>query len=85
MVDDVVGDFRDKHEPPMNNDIKFFGRFIGKVRVFDDLNIEVIEARNASNRIVYYFKCPGSKRIQDIITRDAIGKKINKLARKDNK
>ncbi len=85
LADEVIDDFRNKHEPPGNSNIKCFGRFIGKGQVFDDLNIEVIEARGASNRIVYYFKLPGSKRISEIVARDGIRKKLKELAEKDKK
>jgi len=85
MADEVINDFRNKYESPSNQDIKRFGRFIGKYKVFDDLNIEVIEARNANKRVIYNFKFPGSKRISEIVTRDGIRKKLKKLAKKDKK
>ncbi len=59
-VDRVIDEFRDKHAPPANNDIKCFGRYIGEGRNFEDLNIEVIKARDANNKIEYHFKLPGS-------------------------
>ena len=85
MADEVIEDFRNKYESPSNQDIKCFGRFIGKGRVFDDLNIEVIEARNASRRIMYHFKLPGSERTYETVTRDGIRKKLKELAEKDKK
>ena len=85
LLDEVLKQFRSEHEPPANSDIKCFGRFIRKHNVFDDLNIEVIEARNASKRVIYNFKIPGSKRISEIVTRDGIRKKLKELAEKDKK
>ena len=83
LADKVINDFRKKYEPTTNSNIKRFGQFIGKGRVFDDLNIEVIEARNASKRVIYNFKLPGSKRISETVTRDGIGKKLKELAKED--
>ena len=85
LADEVIDDFREKHEPPANSDIKCFGRFVGKGRVFDDLNIEVVEARNTGKRIIYKFKLPGSKEIFETISRGRIGIKLKELAKKDKK
>ncbi len=85
LKDEVLKQFRSEYEPPANSDIKRFGRFIGKHKVFDDLNIEVIEARNVSKKVIYKFKFPGSKRISETVTRDGIRKKLKKLAEKDKK
>jgi len=85
LKDKVLKQFRSEYEPPANSDIKCFGRFIGKHKVFDDLNIEVIEARNVSKRVIYKFKFPGSKHISETVTRDSIRKNLKKLAEKDKK
>ena len=83
LADEVIKLFRGQHVPPANSDIKCFGKFIGKGRVFDDLNIEVIEARNVGKRIIYKFKRPGSKHISESPTKDAIRKKLEKLAKNE--
>lgn len=83
LLDEVIRLFRAQHEPPANSDIKCFGKFIGKGRVFDDLNIEVIEARNTGKRIIYKFKRPGSKRTAYSSTREGISKKLKTLAKID--
>lgn len=85
LTDEVIKLFRAQHEPPANSDIKCFGKFIGKGRVFNDLNIEVIEARNKGKRIIYKFKHLESKRFSESPTSDAIRKKLEKLAKKDKK
>ena len=85
IADKVIDDFRDKYESPMNKDIKCFGRYIGESRIFDDLNIEVIKAKNTSKRSIYKFKFLGSKHISETITRDGIRKKLKDLAKKDKK
>lgn len=81
LLDEVIRLFRAQHEPPANSDIKCFGKFIGKGRVFDDLNIEVIEARNTGKRIIYNFKRPESKRIAYSTTRQGISTKLKRLAK----
>ena len=83
LLDEVIRLFRAQHEPPANSDIKCFGKFIGKGRVFNDLNIEVIEARNKGKRIIYNFKRPESKRIAYSTTRQGISNKLKRLAKKD--
>ncbi len=85
LLNEVLKQFLSEHEPPANSDIKCFGRFVGKHKVFDDLNIEVIEARNASKKVIYNFKFPGSKCISENTARDGIRKKLKKLAEKDKK